>query len=250
MVLRLDGPPGSPPHASRDERAQRCRQCRWVRGLRPTILTWEAAHRATYYASVAHSNDAAEDRPARTVIRDPEVIRVLAHPARITILEHLGATGRDITATEAAELVGLSPSATSYHLRALAKVNLIREAPSRGDGRERVYSAAPQRVEINSESYSQHPEATQIAENLIDVVLARSEERVRRWRELRRGQPEKFNDDVAVINEVTLKITADELTKIVERIDEMLDPYRQSQRKDAPEQARLVSLLVRSIPID
>ncbi len=43
-----------------------------------------------------------------------------ANPARMTILEHLGANG-PATATECAELVGLSPSATSYHLRALAR---------------------------------------------------------------------------------------------------------------------------------
>lgn len=74
----------------------------------------------------------------RLEIRDPQVMRALAHPARLAILEHLmsGETG---TATECAAVSGLSPSATSYHLRALAKVGLVEEAASRGDGRERVW---------------------------------------------------------------------------------------------------------------
>ena len=71
-------------------------------------------------------------------IRDPKVMRAMAHPARLAVLEYL-AGGHAATATECAEVCGLSPSATSYHLRELAKAGLIDEAPSRGDGRERVW---------------------------------------------------------------------------------------------------------------
>src|SRR5215210_8021890 len=65
-------------------------------------------------------------------------MRALAHPARLTILEEL-AIGRAGTATEFAAICGLTPSATSYHLRALARAGLVQEAPGRGDGRERVW---------------------------------------------------------------------------------------------------------------
>src|SRR5690348_6379348 len=74
----------------------------------------------------------------RLTITDPAVMRALAHPARLSILEHL-MSGEPTTATECAAVVELSPSATSYHLRALAKVGLIEEAPGRGDGRERLW---------------------------------------------------------------------------------------------------------------
>jgi DNA-binding transcriptional ArsR family regulator len=82
------------------------------------------------------------DAHAPTKIRDPAVMRALAHPARLTLMQHLGSVG-PVTATESAEIVGLSPSATSYHLRALAKVGLIEEAPGRGDGRERRWQSTP-----------------------------------------------------------------------------------------------------------
>ena len=78
----------------------------------------------------------------RTRITDPQVMRALAHPARIEIMEYLASTGAGVTATECAEIVGLSPSATSYHLRELAKYGLVEQAPSRGDGRERVWRSA------------------------------------------------------------------------------------------------------------
>src|SRR5260221_7713240 len=78
-------------------------------------------------------------------VRDPEVMRALAHPARLAIMEYLGG-GNVATATECAQVCGLSPSATSYHLRELAKAGLIEEAPSRGDGRERVWRESSGRV--------------------------------------------------------------------------------------------------------
>ncbi|WP_442933752.1 ArsR family transcriptional regulator [Micromonospora sp. CPCC 205556] len=57
-------------------------------------------------------------------------MRALAHPARIAIMEHLST--REGGATACAEIVGLSPSATSYHLRASVKFGLVEQAPSRG----------------------------------------------------------------------------------------------------------------------
>ena len=49
-------------------------------------------------------------------ISDPRALRALAHPARLAILQHLVLDG-PATATECAEVAGLSPSACSYHLR-------------------------------------------------------------------------------------------------------------------------------------
>jgi DNA-binding transcriptional ArsR family regulator len=88
--------------------------------------------------------DTADREPAApgagVVVEDPRAIRALAHPARLAILEHLG-TGVTATATECARVCGLSPSATSYHLRALARWGLVEEAESRGDARERLWRA-------------------------------------------------------------------------------------------------------------
>jgi DNA-binding transcriptional ArsR family regulator len=69
---------------------------------------------------------------------DAAIMRAMAHPARLALLEHLR-NGGPATATECAGVVGLSPSATSYHLRALARAGLVEAAPGRGDGRERLW---------------------------------------------------------------------------------------------------------------
>jgi DNA-binding transcriptional ArsR family regulator len=49
--------------------------------------------------------------------------------------------GRELTATQAAELCGLTPSAMSYHLRTLERYGLIRAGEST-DGRERPWRKA------------------------------------------------------------------------------------------------------------
>src|SRR3954467_2895209 len=68
-------------------------------------------------------------------LHNPRALRALAHPARLDILERLNSDG-PATATECAEVVGLSPSACSYHLRALARWGLV-EAADSTDRRER-----------------------------------------------------------------------------------------------------------------
>jgi DNA-binding transcriptional ArsR family regulator len=49
-------------------------------------------------------------------LTDPLAMRALAHPARIAIAQHLALEG-PATATQCAEVTGMSPSACSYHLR-------------------------------------------------------------------------------------------------------------------------------------
>jgi DNA-binding transcriptional ArsR family regulator len=67
-------------------------------------------------------------------VTDPKMLRALAHPARTAILAYL--MEGPATATECAEAAGQSPSACSYHLRKLAELGFVEEAPS-DDGRER-----------------------------------------------------------------------------------------------------------------
>ena len=76
----------------------------------------------------------------RCMLHDPRDIRALAHPARMAIIDAL-ASGDELTATECAELTGLSPSATAYHLKLLERYDFAERAPARNDGRERPWRA-------------------------------------------------------------------------------------------------------------
>src|SRR5262252_10554547 len=95
----------------------------------------------------------------RVVLSDPRAIRALAHPARLAIIEAL-APGEELTATELAAVTELSPSATSYHLKALAKWGILEAGQPRPDGRDRPWKATGRSIEMSS----QVPRATVLAE--------------------------------------------------------------------------------------
>lgn len=75
-------------------------------------------------------------------LTDPRAIRAIAHEARQQVIDELY-SGSVLTATEAARICGLSPSAMSYHLRALEKWGIVVRDDTSSDGRERPWRASP-----------------------------------------------------------------------------------------------------------
>jgi DNA-binding transcriptional ArsR family regulator len=110
-------------------------------------------------------------------LSDPKIMRALAHRARIAIWEYLGLHG-PATATQCAEVAGLSPSACSYHLRTLAKYGFVEEdRASAADGRER-----PWRVRLlafHMEDSPDTPAATRVAQRLLVENMREAAEEVR-----------------------------------------------------------------------
>jgi DNA-binding transcriptional ArsR family regulator len=92
-----------------------------------------------------------KERDGRIVLSDPRAIRALAHPARLAILEAL-LPGEELTATEAASVTGLSPSATSYHLKALERWGIVAAGQPRADGRDRPWKATGRSIEVSSDA--------------------------------------------------------------------------------------------------
>ncbi|MGW4501228.1 ArsR/SmtB family transcription factor [Micromonospora sp. NPDC004336] len=187
------------------------------------------------------------ERP-RVTISDPQVMRALAHPARLAITEHLSSIEAGATATECAEIVGLSPSATSYHLRELAKAGLVEPAPTRGDARERVWRTVSSSWTVEA-GRAAAPEARAAERALVEAWLARDLERSREW--LRRVPDEPAEWYAASrLADSQLVLTADELRELNEAVDRLLEPYRKRTRVDPPPSARTVSLNYKALPLD
>jgi DNA-binding transcriptional ArsR family regulator len=95
-------------------------------------------------------------------ISDPRTLRALAHPARQRVLVELY-SGEVLTASEAARLCGLSPSAMSYHLRALERFGIV-ERDESSDGRERPWRAVAGSLAVDREAFAgAPPQAGQLA---------------------------------------------------------------------------------------
>jgi DNA-binding transcriptional ArsR family regulator len=188
------------------------------------------------------------DERGNTRITDPRVMRALAHPARMEIMEHLASTGAVVTATECALLVGLSPSATSYHLRELAKYGLVEQAPGRGDGRERVWRSTNPSFSIEGDV--EEPETRMAESALIDAYLTRDFTRIRQWWAGMHEEPKQWRDASALMSQLLL-ITPDELSEVSARIREVLEPYQRRERlADPPEGARTVAVHYAAFPVD
>jgi DNA-binding MarR family transcriptional regulator len=89
--------------------------------------------------------------PQREVtITDARAMRALAHDARQRVIEVLYAEQHPRTATDLARLTGLSPSAMSYHLRALEKWGVVERTADEGDARNRPWRASGTSLRIDT----------------------------------------------------------------------------------------------------
>ncbi len=183
------------------------------------------------------------ENPAK--ITDPRALRALAHPARIAILQHLALDG-PATATECAEIAGLSPSACSYHLRALARYGFVAEERSTAaDQRHR-----PWRALIVAMSFGEDPDlppATRAASRLaVEALEARIDEIRAEYRDHEAEYPREWG--ALGSNQDVLHVTAAELTEVRRRIADILAEYRRLDAKDQPPESRRVHVMAEFLP--
>jgi predicted ArsR family transcriptional regulator len=168
--------------------------------------------------------DAKPGMPGNPVtLTDPKMMRALAHRARIAIWEYLGLHG-PATATQCAEVAGLSPSACSYHLRTLAKYGFIEEdRESAADGRER-----PWRVRLlafNMEDSPDAPAAYRVANQLLVENLREAAEEVRvRFLDRKAEYPHDWQRAAGETFSAA-HVTPAELTEMRAKVQEILDQY-------------------------
>ena len=178
------------------------------------------------------------------VIRDPRALRALAHPVRLEILERLGLDG-PATATKIGAAVGVSPSAASYHLRALARFGLVTDAGG-GTGRNRPWQAA------GTGFMFEPAEHVARVRRLRYSCCPRSSSPGVSRRPSRSSRPRSSLDAdwraASHIANATLNLTADEAVEVVKQIDAVLAPYLRSSRTDAPADAVPARLLLRLFP--
>jgi DNA-binding transcriptional ArsR family regulator len=181
----------------------------------------------------ARRDDAEAEKPENSVepgmpgnpvrLTDPKMMRALAHPARIAIWSHIGLRG-SVTATECAEVAGLSPSACSYHLRTLAKYGFIEEdRASAANGRERPWRA--RLIAFTLEDEPDSSPAGRLASRLLVENLRASAEEVRARYLDRRSE---FPADWQRASGETFSaahVTAEELSELRAKVLAVMEPY-------------------------
>lgn len=98
-------------------------------------------------------------------VLDVAALKALAHPLRIRLLEMLSRYGAQ-TASSLAGRLGESSGSTSYHLRQLARHQLVREVEGRGTARERWWERPPGPLVVATPELATSP-ATRTAARLV-----------------------------------------------------------------------------------
>lgn len=166
------------------------------------------------------------------------VVRALAHPLRLRLLDLLRFEGPS-TATLLAARLDESTGATSYHLRQLARFGYIEDAGG-GRGRERRWRHRNRQVILVGGA--DDPTGRQLVADL----LARETHAVDRF--LARGAEGAQWDDAAFVRVKALLLTATELEELRRGLDALLSSLRTANSTDAPEDARPVRFLTLAYP--
>ncbi|MDQ2749492.1 MAG: helix-turn-helix domain-containing protein [Actinomycetota bacterium] len=178
-------------------------------------------------------------------LHDAQSIKALAHPARLAVIDELFA-GRELTATECAEIAGLSPSAMSYHLRALEKVGIVERAEASGDGRERPWRAAGSKLMVTSEeSIVAFAAGAVVGKTVADRLTAG----FARWIERTPSEDPAWRD-VGGISSALVWLTHDDAADVEKTITDLIDKYRGRTAGAHPDGARRVRVGLLLYPND
>jgi DNA-binding MarR family transcriptional regulator len=152
--------------------------------------------------------------------------------------------GRVMTATEAGELVGLSPSAASHHLRALERWGLVRRAKGTGDGRERPWRSTGDRVNLNPGGQARN---LQVLTPMVAHLLARLNEEVVAYLEAMADEP--WQDLYAGLSRSELWLTEEETRRLGEAIEAAVAPYAGRHTAKHPAGARRTAVTLSMTPL-
>jgi len=184
-------------------------------------------------------------------LTDPSVLRALGHPARLRMLDVLAERG-GATATQCAEVVDLSPSACSWHLRQLAAAGLVRDAGRRGaDGRERVWEATVPSWQVDMATIEADPTEAQGLDMAVTQALLQAADAAVEGFIVRAAQDQEPPPwrEASLVSNSALRLSAQELNEVVRQIMLLLDPYRLGNRPEPGPEHRTVQAALRFVPI-
>lgn len=190
------------------------------------------------------ASDENERRVPPERIADPRSIRALAHPARLAIINAL-ATGEERTATQWAEVTGLSPSATAYHLKFLERHGFVETAPQPADRRERPWRATGRRtvVDLDDSTPAGAAAAATVGAAYIDTTRALAVQ----FTQGAHAEPAEWRD--AALDNADLWLTAEEFHRVTEELAAVIEPYRKgASRRERAARSRRVRVMTVVVP--
>jgi DNA-binding transcriptional ArsR family regulator len=180
-------------------------------------------------------------------IDDARTLKALAHPVRVALIETLSVEG-PMTATEAGERIGESPTTCSFHLRQLAKYGFVEEAGG-GKGRSRPWRVPDTGLNISSDN--DDPEAAVAAGTVARLWRENQLRRLENWRDTRASYPREWRN-AATHSQSVMWVTPDELKEFNEELLELMMTRFRERKADPskrPEGSLPVETLLFNYPV-
>jgi DNA-binding transcriptional ArsR family regulator len=157
-----------------------------------------------------------------TQISDPRMLRAVAHPVRNRILDELGAGG-PMRAADLAERLRIPANQASFHLRQLAKYDLVVEAPEAArDKRDRVWKAVHEGgTTVNLDKLAEEPGGKAAVAVFRRQWWAQAHDAVDRAE-----RPERQKDSMVAVSNGGLRLTKAEARKLSEDLSEVYEKWR------------------------
>ena len=179
---------------------------------------------------------------------DARALKALAHPLRVRIFDILSQYGPQ-TASSLAERLGESSGATSYHLRALAKHDLIREVEGRGTARERWWERPRGAVSISSEESLRTPSGRAASQIVVTETYRQRHEQLMRFID------ESLRDEgeihpAAELSTATTRLTRAQFTEIAADINRIITAAVENHRDQEGGDVRPYLIRLDMFPID
>lgn len=160
---------------------------------------------------------------------DPRKLRALAHPVRLDLLYLLQREG-PLTASRAAELLGLTAKVCSYHLNQLGAYGVIEETGD-GKGRSRPWQLALDEISYVHEP-DEAPETTRAEDAFAKAMLSRDARVIDDFIDGRHRLPAQWRN-VSTLSSNPLRLSAQQLRDLGRELTEVVERYRLASHEPA-----------------
>lgn len=175
-------------------------------------------------------------------------LHALAHPLRVEILNELSDFG-PATASMLAERLRESSGATSYHLRQLAKHEIIVEDNERGTGRERWWRMAPGGITFGGPEILETPAGREVSEQ-ISLGWQRNNER--RLTSFVRHGLDTFGMEwfgASTLSTSHLEVSVDQLTELATEYYTLLNRLKEKWATEPQEGRKRIQAQFNAFPL-
>jgi DNA-binding transcriptional ArsR family regulator len=188
-----------------------------------------------------------DERQEIREVTDARVLAALAHPLRRRLMDVLRVHG-PATASALAERTDQHVGNVSHHIRALAEVGLVEEAPELAkDRRERWWRLVARTLRWSGEVLAEDPAGEAVAQAVQSLTLDRHTGHVRAWFAAGDEEREPWRA-TAFTSEKWLHLTADELGELSREIGDVLARWSDRERAGDTERREPVLVFTYGIP--